>query len=481
MRCVILALLAALAHGQAGLASYVRSSMRAWKVPGVAIAIVRAGQPDYLGGFGVRDVRTGKPVTPDTLFDIGSCTKAFTAAAVGMLVDEGKMRWDGKVREYIPWFHLYDPLADEQVTMRDLLTHRTGVPGTDMLWYGSGFSRREVVRRLRFAKPDAGFRARFQYQNAMYVAAGVAVGEVSGGTWDSFIERRIFQPLGMSESDTSAEAAQRTANYSAPNVEAPDGVVRAIAWRNIDNAGPAGSINSSARDMSHWIALQLGDGTYEGKRLISAASLAAMHTPQMTVPMKGEIGREFFPDSMQLSYGLGWFIQDYRGHQLILHPGDIDGFSALVVLIPEIHSGYVVLVNLGGGMYRQALGYHIADELLGLTPEHWGAYFRALQERMEREQKARVEAFERTRHAGTHPSLALADYSGSYHNDLYGTAEIAAADGGLVLRFHGQATRLEHFQYDTFVTPGPQPVTFTLDAEGRVSGFTYAGAEFARR
>lgn len=463
------------------LSRYVETSMQAWKVPGVAVGIVRGAAPVYLHGFGVRDVRTGRPVTPDTLFDIGSCTKAFTAAAAAMLVDEGKMRWDGKVRDFIPWFQLYDPLADEQVTLRDLLTHRTGVPETDMLWYGTHLTRAQVIRRLRYARPDAGFRAKFQYQNAMYVAAGYAVGQVAGESWDAFVQQRIFTPLGMSESDTSAEAVQQSPNHAAPHVETPDGRVHAIAYRNIDNAGPAGSINSSVRDMARWIALQLQDGVFGDRRLISAASMQAMHTPQMVVPMQSEIGRVFFPDSMQLSYGLGWFIQDYRGHQLILHPGDIDGFSALVVLIPEIHTGYVVLINLGGGMYRQVLGYHIADLLLHLPPQHWSAYFRALQAKLESEQKRQIADFLQQRQADTHPTLRLAAYAGSYTNPLWGPATITLAAGHLVFHVFGRSLPLAHFQYDSFLTAAPQTLTFTLDARGQVREFTYSGAHFRRQ
>ncbi|MGH9467051.1 MAG: serine hydrolase, partial [Terriglobales bacterium] len=419
--------------GAAALNAYIQRSMKDWKVPGVAVGIVRGAAPVYLRGFGVRDVRTGRPVTPDTLFDIGSCTKAFTAASIAMLVDEGKMSWEGRVESYIPFFHLYNPMADEYVTMRDLLTHRTGDPESGMLWYGSALSRDEIVRRIRYIKPSAGFRTTFQYNNLMFLAAGVAVGEVTHGTWDAFVKSRIFTPLGMSESDTSAVVAQQSPDFSAPHVPGPNGEPRAIPWRNIDNIGPAGSINSSVRDMAKWIALQLNNGEYGGQRLISARNVEAMHAPQMVIPVHGELGTVFFPDSMQLSYGLGWFIQDYRGHQLILHPGDIDGFSALVVLIPEIHTGYVVLINLGGGTYRQALGYHIADQLLGLSDAHWSRYFQNFQTRMEAAQKRARARRVGERHLGTHPSRALDAYTGTYQDPLYGRVRITLANGHLVL------------------------------------------------
>jgi CubicO group peptidase (beta-lactamase class C family) len=462
---------------------YIHSSMKDWKVPGAAVAIVHDQSVVFMKGFGVRDIRTGKPVTADTLFDIGSCTKAFTAASIAMLVDEGKMKWDGRVDEYVPFFHLHDPLADEYVTLRDLLSHRTGLPGTDLIWYGAPYTREEIIRRMRYAKPDAGFRAKFQYQNVMFVVAGYAVGQVSGGTWDEFVKQHIFAPLGMTDSDTSAVDAQRSPDFATPHREKPDGAVEAIPWRNIDDAGPAGSINSSVRDMAKWITLQLNDGVYEGKRLISAKNVEEMHTPQMVIAPKGELPQVFFPDSKLLSYGLGWFIEDYRGHQLILHPGDIDGFSAMVALIPDLHTGFVVLVNLGN-TYRQVLSYHIADTLLHLPPVDWSARFHKLETEFNAAQKKREAAWKAKRNPNTHPSLPLADYAAVYRSRLYGDADVSLKDGKLVLLFHGSSSPLEHFQYDTFLANlhmgGESRLTFALDADATVSQFSMAGARFKR-
>ena len=460
---------------------YINSSMKDWKVPGASVAIVRDGSVVYATGFGVRDIRTNQPVTPDTLFDIGSCTKAFTSAAIAMLVDEGKMHWDGKVDDYIPFFHLYDPLADENVTIRDLLTHRTGVPGTDLLWYVyPQASREELIRHLAYVKPTAGFRAKFQYQNVMYVAAGYAVGQVTHSTWDDFVQSRIFQPLGMTESDTSATAAQKSSDYATPHEQNPDGSVKAVPWHNIDNAGPAGSINSSARDMAKWITFQLGDGTYDGKRLISEKNMHEMHIPQMVIPPDGEIPQIFFPDSMQLNYGLGWFVQDYRGHQLILHAGDIDGFATMVVLIPEIHAGYFVVINMTS-LYRQVLSNEIADQLLHLPDAGWSARFKKIDAALTAEEKA-GEAWQAKRAPGTHPSRDLSAYAGTYRSPAYGDAQIALHDGKLTLHFHSINTDLDHFQYDTFVVNfgNKTRLTFCLDGDGNVDRFTVDGIEFKR-
>lgn len=468
----------------APLSQYIETTMKTWQVPGVAVGIVRGTAPVYLKGFGVRNIQTRQPVTPDTLFDIGSCTKAFTAASIAMLVDEKKMNWDDKVDKSIPFFHLYDPLADENVTLRDLLVHRTGLPGADLLWYGSSFSREDIVRRLAYIHPDAGFRTVFQYQNAMYVTLGYAVGRVSGGTWDDFVRQRIFTPLGMTESDTSAVDVQKSPDYASPHV-LRDGKLQVIAWKNIDNAGPAGSINSSVRDMAKWLALQMNDGVFQGKRLISSASMQEMHTPQIVVP-PGEIPTVFFPDSMQLSYGFGWFIQDYRGHQLILHPGDIDGFEALTVFIPEIHTGYEVLVNVGGNSYRQALGYHIADVLLHLPEKDWSGHFLAQDADFAKQEKAAVASWESKRNPNTHPSHDLDAYAGAYSNRAYGDAAISVDSGHLAFRFHDTTSPLRHFQYDTFVTDldsergDPTRITFSQNASGTISGFVLAGIHFQR-
>jgi CubicO group peptidase (beta-lactamase class C family) len=464
--------------------SYINTTMKAWHVPGVAVGIVQGSTPVYLRGFGVRDIRTKSPVTPDTLFDIGSCTKAFTSASIAMLVDEKKMNWDDKVNKSIPYFHLMDPTADENVTIRDLLTHRTGLPGADLIWYGNSFSREEVVRHAAFVRSSAGFRTLFQYQNVMYVALGVAVANVSGLTWDDFVKQRIFAPLGMTESDTSAIDAQRSADFASPH-EMRHGTVEAIPWKNIDAAGPAGSINSSVRDMAKWIALQLNEGEFDGKRLISTKSMDEMHQPQIVVP-PGEIPTVFFPDSMQLTYGFGWFIQDYRGHQLILHPGDIDGFEALTVLIPEIHTGYEVLVNKGGDSYRQALGYHIADVLLHLPEKDWDAYFKKSDADMESQEKKQVASWESKRNPDTHPSHALEAYAAEYDNPAYGDAHVVAEDGRLTVRFHGVTSPLEYFQYDTFLirfnpeSDNRSRLTFHQDADGTISSFDMAGAHFER-
>lgn len=467
---------------QAAVDKFIESAMHQWKVPGLAIGIVRGSSAVYLKGFGVRDIKTGEAVTPDTLFDIGSCTKAFTSASVGILVDRGKMHWDDRVNEYVPFFHLHDPMADENVTIRDLLTHRTGMGGTDLLWYGSPFSLEEIIRQVRYIKPEAGFRALFQYQNVMYATAGYAVGQASGGTWENFVRQNIFEPLGMSGADFSAVDAQKAADHATPHLEQPDGTVITIPWRNLDNIAPAGSINAGVRDMTKWIALQLNDGAANGKQLISEKSMKEMHTPQIVVPPGGEF-QLFFPESMQLSYGMGWFIEDYRGHQIILHPGDIDGFASLVVLIPEVHTGIVILTNLDHNPVREGLAYHLIDQFLGLQTEDWIGHFAKVAKGFADTEKKGTEEGEKKRHAGTHPSRGLAAYAGTYRNRAYGDAVVSLDGDHLAFQFHSFQSALTHFQYDTFeanLDGGKARVTFYLNGDGDVAKLSAEGIQFQR-
>ena len=464
----------------APLESYIQAQMREYKLPGLALGIVR-GKEVYAKGFGVRDITTGQPVTANTLFDIGSCTKAFTAAAAGILVDEGKMKWDGRVDDYIPFFHLYDPLADEEVTMRDLLTHRTGLGGTDLLWYGTSLPLDQIIRRVRYIKPDAGFRAVFQYQNVMYATAGYAVGEASGGTWGQFVREHIFEPLGMKGADVSANDAEKAADHATPHDER-NGKVVTIPWRNIDNVGPAGSINAGVGDMTHWIAMQLDNGMYGGKQIISANSMKEMHTPQIVVPQGGEF-ELFFPQSLQLSYGMGWFIQDYGGHQIWLHPGDIDGFASLVVLIPEVHSGFVILTNSDHTPVREGLGYHLIDQFLNLPEHDWTKHFADVGNRFSA-MGEKAAAARMPKHLGTHPSREMAAYAGTYHNPAYGDAVVSLENDALRIQFLSFSGTLKHFQYDTFLANMGEirnmRVTFILDANGDVSELRAEGLKFTR-
>src|SRR5687768_1377553 len=261
-----------------GFDAYVNAALAAWKVPGASVAIIRNDSLIYAKGYGVREVGKPERVSERTMFAIGSSSKAFTAAAVAMQVDSGKVALDAPAAAYLPSFQLADPYASKEITVRDLLSHRSGLSRGELLWYGSDWDRDEILRRVRFQQPSWSFRSQFGYQNVMYLAAGQVVARTANVTWDDFIRTRIFQPLGMRESSTSVLALKGLSDVAAPHANVND-TVRAIPYRKIDNIAPAGSINSNAVEMAQWMRLHLGDGKVDGKQLISKRMIDEMRAP----------------------------------------------------------------------------------------------------------------------------------------------------------------------------------------------------------
>lgn len=449
----------------------VENALKAWHVPGVAVAIVRNDEVVYLKGFGVKEAGKDDPVTPDTLFPIASCTKAFTTAAMAMLVDDDKMDWDDPVRQHVPSFRLADPLANEEVTLRDLVCHRTGLGGNDFLWYRSPWSREEVIRRIGLVKPKHSFRTTFEYQSTMFTTAGAAVESASGMKWEEFVQQRILEPLGMKNVAFTTTAA-RQAEYASPHRRDHDGKVQVIPWYVIDRPEPAGSIHASARDLSRWVRFHLADGAFEGNQLVSAENLGETHQPQMIVPLVGS-ARAMNPDTTQMSYGMAWVIQDHREQLLVSHAGAIDGFRAHLTLLPRARIGIVLLNNLERTQMNLALSNALIDELLDLPRRDWNAFVRAQVQKSEAAAREKHLAWQSRRQLGTRPSRELAAYAGSYEHPAYGTAKISVDDGRLMWRWNSFASPLEHYHFDTFVLNhevlGFPEIGFTLDAAGNVA------------
>lgn len=474
-------------HVSAEIDDLVKKALDSWQIPGAAVAVVRGNDVIYLKGFGVKERGKTDPVTPDTLFPIASCTKAFTTTAMAMLVDEGKMGWDDPVRKHVPYFHLSDPLADSQVTLRDLVSHRTGVGSNDFLWYHSPWSREEVVRRIGLVKPKHSFRSAFQYQTTMFTAAGLAVESAGGCRWEEFIQKRIFDPLGMSGANFTTAAALRTADHASPHRKNDKGVIEVIPWYAIETPEPAGSINASARDLTRWLRFQLGDGTFEGKRLVSTANLNETHTPQTIIRMEGE-ARAMHPETIQMSYGMAWVIQDYRGHKLVSHAGLIDGFRAHFTLVPDSGIGIVLLTNLDRVEMNLPLSNSIVDLLLDLPRKDWQAHVREQQRKQESVARADFQQRQEKRHKGTIPSRELSAYAGKYEHPAYGMAEVSFKDGNLTWKWNSFTNGLEHFHFDTFTLTNdlmsyPQ-VEFSLGTDGEVKAMKIAApleVEFVKK
>ncbi|MDX2032600.1 MAG: serine hydrolase [Blastocatellia bacterium] len=459
-------------------------AMKYWRTPGAAIVIVRGDEVVYLKGFGVRDAASRQPVTPDTIFAIGSTTKAFTTAAMAILADEGRMSWDDPVRRHLPYFRLSDPLANENVTMRDIVTHRTGLVRHDLLWYNSPWSREEIIKRVGHVPLSYPFRTTFQYQNIMFLTAGEAVGAASGGGFEAFVQKRIFDPLEMKSANFSVARAQEAPDHATPHLKQGN-EIKPMPWRNIDNVGPAGSINASVRDLSGWLRMHLNDGVFAGKRLISAGNLREMHTPQQVIRLEGR-WTLFFPESetLQLSYGLGWFINDYRGHKLVMHGGTIDGFRASIVLDPRARIGVAVVANLNGVQMPEAVCYNVMDLLLGLPRKDWNTFIGEAAKKFEGETVREVMTRFAARKKETRPTRELAAYAGIYEDAAYGKAEISVADDRLVLAWSNLKTRLDHFHYDTFMPTEErvrtETLAFSIGADGEVDGLRFLGANFRK-
>ncbi len=427
-----------------GFDAWVDSALAAWRVVGAGVGIVVDGEVVYARGHGFRDLDRRLPATTQTLFAIGSASKAFTVFALGTLVDQGRIAWDTPVAEYLPWFRMYDPEVTRRLSVRDLVTHRSGLPRHDLLWYNNAtLSREELVRRLRYLRPNKDLRETFQYNNLMFVTAGYLVGSLMGTPWEDAIRTLVFQPLGMTGSNFSVAASQRAPDFSLP-YEVRHDTIRALPFRDITLVGPAGSINSNVDDMLKWARMQLSDGTVDGRRVIAAATLRDMQAPHMPIgaPSQKEFGAQ--------DYGMGWFLTSYRGHYRVYHGGNIDGFSALVTLYPQDRLGIVVLTNQNGSAFPNLVALHAADRIFGPPLRNWSAEALARRNAAQSEQRQAEQRKQSVRIANTQPSHPLADYAGDYADSGYGTLRIALDSGHLVATYNGIRTALEHWHYDVF-------------------------------
>ncbi len=475
-----------------GLDAYIRKAMSEWKVAGMAVAVVKDDSVVFARGYGVRDVGSGKPVDTGTIFAIGSNSKLFTAVAAGMLVDSGRLAWDDRVIDRLPWFRMYDPYVTREMRVRDLLAHRSGLGRRgDMIWYASGFDREEVIRRVRYLEPNTSFRSAYGYQNIMVATAGEVVATVAGRSWDDVIESRIFEPLGMRSSSTSVTDLSRFDDVATPHTVRHDSIVT-IPWRNIDDVGPAGSINSSVDDMARWLRMLLADGVFAGDTLIRHATLREIESPQTVIPLPPDT---LFPSRHFAAYGLGVVAQDYKGVKLLWHTGGIDGMLSQIAFVPERGLGVVVLTNTDGpNNLFGAVSWRVLDAYLGGPQRDWS---RVLLDRVKVGQ-AQVETarkkMEAERVVDAPPSLPLASYAGTYENPMYPPIRIVV-DGDRLRADFGpsMSSPLEHWHYDTFRATGEgsgaggladEMLTFTLDAAGHPSTLTLdlqGRTEFTRK
>ena len=430
-----------------GFAEYIEEKRAEWQVPGVAVAVVKDGETVFSQGFGKRNVEDDLPVTPETIFAIGSSSKAFTAASVAIAVEDGKLAWDKPVRDYLPNFKMKDDFASERMTPRDLLCHRSGLPRHDLSWYNSPETREHLMERVRYLEPTSDFRTNFQYQNLMYMTAGYLAGKVEGCSWEELVRDRIFKPLGMTHSQFSVEDSQKSDNHALPYNEKDDKVFK-TEFRNIVNVGPAGSINSNVVDMIEWVKLQLNKGKVGEETVFSEASAHQLHSSQMVVA--DPLWEQVFGVGL-ISYGLGWFINPYQDQIMLHHGGNIDGFAALVSFMPGINAGVVVLTNLDHTSLPHVLVHALYDRLLGVEGKDWSAHFMDFTNKMKAAAKEAEAKADEARVVGTEPSHPLEAYVGDYENPGYGVLNVTLNDEGtLETTYNRIPARLEHYHYDVF-------------------------------
>jgi CubicO group peptidase (beta-lactamase class C family) len=472
-----------------GFDAYVGQVLKAFTVPGVAVAIVKDGKVVMAKGYGVRRLGDPAPVDAQTQFGIASNTKLFTASALATLVEAGKLEWDAPVIRYLPGFAMYDPFVTRELTVRDLLVHRSGLGlgAGDLLWWpASTYDRKEIARRLRYIKPATSFRTAYAYDNVLYLVAGELIEAVSGQSWEEYVRTHILEPVGMTHSDVHHSAAGREGNVATPHAEVND-TVRPVAPFLSDNTNPAGGIVSGAEDIAKWLIVQLDSGRVGGgERIFSPASTRQLWREVTPEPIGEPVpGLEQLRPNF-LGYALGVETRDYRGRQMLTHTGGLPGYVSRLAMIPSLRLGVAVLTNQESGLAFNALVYRVLDHYLGAkAPDYVGIYRRLLaQNRAQLAEGDSAAAAQRDSTAG--PSLPLARYAGIYRDAWYGDVKIEQENGGLVIRMMqtpGMVGDLQHWQHDTFVARwrdrelrADAYVTFALNPDGSIDQVKLAPA-----
>jgi CubicO group peptidase (beta-lactamase class C family) len=458
-----------------GFDKYIEQVMDDWNTPGIAVGIVIKGKLAYWKGFGYRDLENKLPVTSKTLFQIASNTKLFTSVAMGMLVEEGKLAWDEPISNYVPQIKFYNRELYNTVTLRDMLAHRTGISRHDMIWYKSGFSRKEIFDRLVYLEPAQPLRQSSLYNNLMYAAAGYSLEILTGKTWEDFVQENIFNPLQMNSSMFTIEEMEIQDDFAYPYYEdrETEKLIKRPFYREFEGVGPCGSIISNIEDMSRWVITLMDQGDFNGKKMISSEILKETLQPAIAYP-NFELETKGYDEILNSVYGMGRGISAYKGHFFTRHGGSIGGFYSLVSMMPYDSIGVIVFVNgAHNGSLPSIISYNIYDRVLGLEQTDFNG--RSLKNRIEGKEagkKAREKAGSE-KVANTKPSHPLSDYQGKYENPAYGILNVGLEGQHLTFDFHNIVLSLEHFHYDRFDTPdnqiyGKYSVNFSINPKGDI-------------
>ena len=459
---------------------YVAKAAADWRIPALAIAVVKDDSVVFAKGYGVLEKGQSQPANEHTRFAIGSTTKAMTSALLAMLVDEGKLKLDDPVTKYIPELQLYDPYVTRELTIRDLLTHRSGLPGTDLFWASNWkYSEEDIIHRLRYIQPTASFRSEWQYHNVLYALNGEIIKRVTGVPWEQFVRTRIFTPLGMNETEPLVSMIMGKPNVAAPHALINDSVM-IVPVRSTDGVASAGSVWSSVSDMAKLMRFIIDSGRVGDKRLIQQKTFAELITPQIEAPIEEYPALQVAkPD--YFSYGLGWFIQDYRGQQVWMHTGSINGLCAIIGIEPNKRLGVYVLENLDHAELRHGLMYSVFDLFENGPRRDWSKDLQPIFAR-----PARTTVAQASRAAASPPSLPLERYAGTYVDSAYGDVHVTFANGALQAAVvTDPAVPLEPVNYEAFRTKSsgtarPTVLTFVPDGNGGVSGVRVFNLLFTR-
>jgi CubicO group peptidase (beta-lactamase class C family) len=456
--------------------------LKDWHAAGFSVAVVNKDTVIYAKGFGYKDLEHKEPVTPHTLFAIGSCTKAFTASLIGMLQHDGKLDIDKPVRDYLPELKFHTATMNDMITLRDMMCHRTGLPRHDLSWYLFGNSTRDsMILKIQYMEPTVGIRERWQYNNFMFAAQGVVAEHLTGKTWEQLVSERIFQPLGMTESDFSVTDLQKAPDAALGYGLKNDSIIKKLDYYLIGALGPAGAINSNVLDMSKWVETWINGGKYKGKEIIPGNHATEAITAQMV--MGGGLPTKESPDVFFSSYGFGWMLSSYRGHYRVEHGGNIDGFSASTCFFPSDSIGIIVLSNQNGSAVPSIIRNLISDRLLHLSYKDWDTYLKGITDKAKADAKKTLALKQSDRIANAPETHNLSDYTGIYTNPGYGSFEIIAQQDSLFANFPLHTWWLKHYHYDVFQPFDKDPkegidttdsgdnlrLQFNMDAAGSIS------------
>lgn len=467
----------------AGLDTAFQRVLKDRNAAGFAVAVVSKDKIIYAKGFGYRDYEKKLPVTTNTQFAIGSCTKAFTSSLMGLLNKDGKLDYDKPAISYLPELRFFNDNLNNLVTVRDIMSHRTGLPRHDYSWYlFNTASRDSLLRRIQYQEPTAPIRQVWQYNNFMFLAQGMIAEKLTGKSWEANIKEKIFTPLGMTESNFSIHDLQKNKEAAVGYIVHKDSIIKKIKYYDIDGMGPAGSINSSVTEMANWVITWINGGKFKGKEILPANYVKDAMTSQMVI--SGGLPSKESPDVHFSNYGFGWMLSSYRGHYRVEHGGNIDGFSASTTFFPSDSVGIIVLTNQNGSAVTGIVRNMIADRLFGINRVDWNGRRNEADAKAKKAAKEKEKDIKTGKKTGTLPSHPLKDYSGVYDNPAYGSFEISAVTDSLIMHSPNGDVWLRHYHYDVFeafnkdeegidtTAEGGLKIQFQMNAAGEISAVT---------